>query len=356
MPSNYATRQRNLRLRHEAQLRKRLREYHDSSSSTDYGSDDEQERLRRIFKLHKRAKLLKARDQGEQARAPNLPSADCCSDSDVDFGATGNASDAPIGSDVGSSDIGGIWGELPEVLPAQDAAVADQPLVQNSQDAVADQALVQSSDNEAPDEHIAAFSDEAHSDSEVARNDEHANGEVEQEDEVNTDTETNVPPLHADQQDHSEVPADEQASPVMYGPEDLSLSKQMRLFGQELVHAFCQHDMSIEGADHINEIYANNMPMLIRFTEEKQRRIPHFTSHRATCIKKLPPIIISTAHRRLDVPPANILIETTTNLRVYPQKFSDRKKYKRLWLECKVQVLLYICLLAVINVAWVRNW
>lgn len=146
------------------------------------------------------------------------------------------------------------------------------------------------------------------------------------------------------QSSRGERPSDGGA-PVFFGPEDLSISKQIILFGKELVAACSQHDVSQAAADHITCVYNDNWPMLTRFVAETGRRIPNFISLRATCIRKyVPPVEISAAHRRMDQPTADVVVEEVTGLPTYPKTFSDRSKFKRLWMECKVKVCICVIL------------
>ena len=144
--------------------------------------------------------------------------------------------------------------------------------------------------------------------------------------------------LHVEQDAHTARQRRQRNDEPVYGPKNLSIAKQMQLFGRELVAAFCQHDVTVAAANHINMVYKKNWQMLTRFVSETGREIPNFISHRSTCIAKLPPIKLSTAHRRMDAPADDVVIETSTNLKTYSQTYADRTKYKRLWIQCKIQV------------------
>lgn len=388
MPSTYATKKRKLRQRHEAQLRERLRAL-ESTTDTDFGSDMENETTRRKARGKNYCAEAQTEVQDVPAELPakkrkiaaantdDLNSSSCSLEpiaSDVgaaencaavmisddglrpasDFGGDGTpppedrarkADEVPaVGmSDTGDPCTAGVW------LGADDT---DDDYLSAEEDLIPQEVALQDLDCFQPLDQDQDPVDESHEEDAVQCatdedlvivSDHEADGNEEQEmmhavasDDEDSDHGEAVTPLHAEADGTAEAPTRDK--PVYYGPEDISLAKRMKLFGQELVSAFCQHDISIEGAEHINEVYADYFPLLARFVKETGRRLPHFKSHRATCITKIPKIEISTAHRRVDDPSREVVIETTTGLSTYSNTFADREKYKRLWLQCKIKV------------------
>ena len=397
MPRTDASRKKHLRQVHEQKLLALLRAVQ-SSSESDLCTDEETERMRALHKRKKRLSRANRDDQrtnnamiaaaaAKKRSAQALQNEDSHAESEVSITRAGNETPVPIESDLGDPDNVAIIFDSPvqcgnsspaaEDMPSAQELVAEQnrsftstsiQAVRHAQDEVHVAEGNCSADGEPHVAGIVFDSDGADfqplqelppatncidsgNDILCATDDEglqiqsdHVGDEadlVTAQDEVGNESDCDTRTV--EQQPHTAADVESgahQNSTVFYGPENLSIAKQMLLFGEELVSAFCQHDISIAAADHINEVYRTNWDMLTRFCKETGRQIPHFKSHRATCIrKKVPPIKVSTAHRRVDDPSPGVVVETTTDLQTYPNTFSDRDKYKRLWLQCKIQVM-----------------